>query len=504
MDVFRVFDALNSVEKTRPVIDAVREHGGLRRGRDLLHGRPPRPGRDHLHPRLLPARRRAVRRRGRARPGHQGHGRAPAAAGGDRPRGGAARPVRRSRSACTRTTPPAASWPRTWPPSRRASTASTAPPRRWPPGGSQPSLGALLAAIAHADRDPALAGGLDLATRPASSRTGTRSATSTRRSRPGSARPRPACTATRSPAASCRTCARRPTPSAWATDSPRCSRRTTTRTSCWAVRSRSPRAARSSATWRCGWSRPASAGPTSSPTRAHHDLPASVIAFLQGQLGVPEGGFLEPFTSQVLAGKPPLAGAGVQRRRPRRPGRSRDAAGRPHPAHAARPRPRPSRPRAARTATSRVLPTHAYLYGLQTGSTEVIDIAAGQQMFVELDAIGDLDETGRRSVHLRANGQPIVLRVVDERAPEDGERAPQGRGRQPRPPGRLRPRRHHRARQGRRPGAGRRQGRDHRGDEDGVGRHRRHRRYRRHRARAGQGPGRARRPRRRHDPGPAA
>ena len=30
-----------------------------------------------------------------------------------------------------------------------------------------------------------------------------------------------------------------------------------------------------------------------------------------------------------------------------------------------------------------VLPTHAYLYGLQTGSTEVIDIAAGQQMFGE-------------------------------------------------------------------------------------------------------------------------
>jgi pyruvate carboxylase len=37
---------------------------------------------------------------------------------------------------------------------------------------------------------------------------------------------------------------------------------------------------------------------------------------------------------------------------------------------------------------------------------------------VELDAIGDLDEAGRRSVHLRANGQPVALRVVDERAPK--------------------------------------------------------------------------------------
>ncbi len=39
-------------------------------------------------------------------------------------------------------------------------------------------------------------------------------------------------------------------------------------------------------------------------------------------------------------------------------------------------------------------------------------------MFVELDAIGDLDDTARRSVHLRTNGQPIVLRVIDERAPK--------------------------------------------------------------------------------------
>jgi pyruvate carboxylase len=38
-----------------------------------------------------------------------------------------------------------------------------------------------------------------------------------------------------------------------------------------------------------------------------HALPASVIAFLQGQLGVPAGGFLEPFTSHVLEGKAPLA-----------------------------------------------------------------------------------------------------------------------------------------------------------------------------------------------------
>ena len=156
---------------------------------------------------------------------------------------------------------------------------------------------------------------------------------------------------------------------------------------------------------------------------ARYDLPASVIAFLQGQLGVPEGGFLEPFTSAVLAGKPPLADPVFN---------ATDRAALDDPATRRAALTRLMLPaEAAAFETSRrtygdvsLLPTHAYLYGLQAGSTEVIDIAAGQQMFVELDAIGDLDETGRRSVHLRANGQPVVLRVIDERAPKSANVRP--------------------------------------------------------------------------------
>jgi pyruvate carboxylase len=149
---------------------------------------------------------------------------------------------------------------------------------------------------------------------------------------------------------------------------------------------------------------------------ARHDLPASVIAFLQGQLGVPEGGFLEPFTGQVLAGKPPLAepvfNAGDRADLAHADSRRAALTRLMLPAEAA------AFEAARRTyGDVSVLPTHAYLYGLQPGVSEVIDLAPGQQMFVELDAIGDLDETGRRSVHLRANGQPVALRVVDDRAP---------------------------------------------------------------------------------------
>ena len=67
---------------------------GRRRGGALLHRRPVRPGGGPLHARLLPAPRRADRRRGRARAGDQGHGRAAAAARRPHAGHGAARALR--------------------------------------------------------------------------------------------------------------------------------------------------------------------------------------------------------------------------------------------------------------------------------------------------------------------------------------------------------------------------------------------------------------------------
>ena len=71
---------LRRPQRRRP--DAAGDRGGPRdrhdgrRGRALLHRRPQRTRRGPLHPRLLPAAGRADRRRRRARAGHQGHGRA--------------------------------------------------------------------------------------------------------------------------------------------------------------------------------------------------------------------------------------------------------------------------------------------------------------------------------------------------------------------------------------------------------------------------------------------
>ena len=109
-----------------------------------------------LHPRLLPAAGRADRRRRRARPGDQGHGR-PAAAAGRRdswsPRCGSASTCP---CTCTPTTPPAASSRRCSPRSTPAWTRSTW--RAAPMAGttSQPPASALVAALAHTERATSL------------------------------------------------------------------------------------------------------------------------------------------------------------------------------------------------------------------------------------------------------------------------------------------------------------------------------------------------------------
>lgn len=147
------------------------------------------------------------------------------------------------------------------------------------------------------------------------------------------------------------------------------------------------------------------------------DLPASVIAFLQGQLGTPEGGFLQPFTERVLAGRsrlePPKLDtwwiAALESEESRRTALT----------HLMLPAEADAFERLRSTyGDVSKIPTRSFFFGLESGVTEIIDIAPGRQLFVELDAVGDLDEAGRRSVHLRANGQPIAFRVLDERAPK--------------------------------------------------------------------------------------
>ena len=422
MDVFRVFDALNSVEKTRPVIDAVRANAGYAEGAicytaDVLdpaettytldyylriaeqyveagaHGLAIKDMAGLLRPPAATALVRELRSRFDVPVRLHTHD----TAGGQLATYLAAIEAGVDGVDCA-----------------CASMAS---------GGSQPSLGALLAAMIHNDRDPGADGGLNLA---------------------DAAALEPYWSAVRDLYAPFEAGQRSPATSVYRHEVPGGQlSNLRAQADALGVGERFPEvlAAYHDANLLLG--RPVKVTPSSKVVGdlavwmvaagvvlaeleaqpARHDLPASVIAFLQGQLGVPEGGFLEPFTSAVLAGKPPLADPVFN-------ATDRAALDDPATRRAALTRLMLPAEADAFDASRRtygdvsLLPTHAYLFGLQPGSTEVIDIAAGQQMFVELDAIGDLDETGRRSVHLRANGQPVVLRVIDERAPKSANVRP--------------------------------------------------------------------------------
>ena len=97
IDVFRIFDSLNSTDNMQLAIEAVRDDtdGALRSG-DLLHRRHPRSGADQVLARLLRAHGEAAGRDGHAHPRHQGHGRAVQAVRGVRAGQGAARRSRRA------------------------------------------------------------------------------------------------------------------------------------------------------------------------------------------------------------------------------------------------------------------------------------------------------------------------------------------------------------------------------------------------------------------------
>ncbi|MFT4258967.1 pyruvate carboxylase [Microbacterium sp.] len=144
-----------------------------------------------------------------------------------------------------------------------------------------------------------------------------------------------------------------------------------------------------------------------------YDIPDSVIGFLAGELGDPPAGWPEPFRTKALAGR----------------GRSiavtdltpeQDAV-LDEPGEARRTQlnellfPGPARTFAQWRDTYGnlgVLDTLDYLYGLQTESEHVVTLERGLNLFVGLEAIGEADEKGVRTVMTTLNGhlRPIAVR----------------------------------------------------------------------------------------------
>lgn len=144
------------------------------------------------------------------------------------------------------------------------------------------------------------------------------------------------------------------------------------------------------------------------------DLPDSVIDFLRGGIGEPPAGFPQPFTELALAGRapaaPPAPIEGALAERLAQPGEQRRAA------LAEILFPGPASDHAAareRFGDVSLIPTPAFFRGLREDEEVAIELAPGVTILYELEAIGEADARGMRTVLVRVNGQLRPVEVRD-------------------------------------------------------------------------------------------
>ncbi|WP_444963331.1 pyruvate carboxylase [Nocardiopsis sp. M1B1] len=141
------------------------------------------------------------------------------------------------------------------------------------------------------------------------------------------------------------------------------------------------------------------------------DVPDSVVGFLRGELGVPPGGWPEPFRTRALQGR--------SEARPAQELSEQDRAGLAEDRRATLNRllfPGPTREfeehRAAYGDTS-VLSSADFFYGLRAGEEYAVDLSPGVRLLIQLEAVGEADERGVRTVMATLNDQLRPLQIRD-------------------------------------------------------------------------------------------
>jgi pyruvate carboxylase len=159
-----------------------------------------------------------------------------------------------------------------------------------------------------------------------------------------------------------------------------------------------------------------------------YDIPDSVIGFMAGELGDLPGGWPEPFRTKVLKGRTVKIGV-EELTDAQREGLAGDTATRRSTLNRllfAGPTASFEENREAFGDLS-VIDTTDYLYGLRAGAEHVVEIGKGVALFVGLEAIGEADDKGMRSVMVTMNGQlrPVFVRdrtiSVDSKAAEKAD-----------------------------------------------------------------------------------
>jgi len=145
-----------------------------------------------------------------------------------------------------------------------------------------------------------------------------------------------------------------------------------------------------------------------------YDIPDSVIGFMAGELGDPPGGWPEPFRSKIMKGRSRLAEqaplSDEQRARLQRSGVERQSI------LNELLFPAPTKEFLANReqyGDVSVIDTLDYLYGLRLGEETLISVEPGVDLYVELEAISEVDDHGMRTVLASLNGQTRPVTVPD-------------------------------------------------------------------------------------------
>ena len=147
------------------------------------------------------------------------------------------------------------------------------------------------------------------------------------------------------------------------------------------------------------------------------DIPDSVIGFLRGELGDPPGGWPEPFRTKALEGRS-AAKPVVELSEEDRKELTDDRRGTLNRLLFPGPTKEFQAHREAYGDTS-VLPSKDFFYGLRPGEEYAVDLEPGVRLLIELEAIGEADERGLRTVMSSLNGQIRPIQIRDRSIASD-------------------------------------------------------------------------------------
>ena len=145
-----------------------------------------------------------------------------------------------------------------------------------------------------------------------------------------------------------------------------------------------------------------------------YDVPESVIGFLGGELGDPPGGWPEPFRTKALCGRTPSREPVVLTDQDLADLGADSATRRDRLNHLLFPGPTKDFQQVRSTfGDVSVLDTERYLYGMAPATEVEVELERGVRLLVGLEAVGEPDERGLRTVMFTLNGQLRPIRVRD-------------------------------------------------------------------------------------------